>query len=135
MAIYALRQAFSAAIEEYNHCIAPSDLDYLKKRDDLSDLQSPIDRGDWIKGGNKGVITTILINGIETLLAASFSLTSLLLPDPEPKLVTFAVAMKVSTVLLFLLGVVTDWAKVQGSLTKNDAVIIKTFAEWFKFIL
>lgn len=107
----------------------------LGKPDDEWDLQSPIDRGEWIKEGNRDAITATMIKGTATLLATSLNLTSIHLSDAEAKLVTSAVAASVSTVLLFLLGAITDWAKGQGSRDKSDAALIKMFAKRSKTTL
>ncbi|KAL8871013.1 MAG: hypothetical protein Q9174_003071 [Haloplaca sp. 1 TL-2023] len=137
----ALQEAFLAAKKEYYHyhCGAPPEFALAPTAstdpDSPSDLESPVDRGDWIKEGNRGAITATMVKGTGLLLATSLSVTSILLTDPETKLITSAVSASVSTVLLFLLGAITDWAKGQGSLNKSDAAIIKIFAEWSKSTL
>ncbi|KAI4267511.1 MAG: hypothetical protein LQ337_008314 [Flavoplaca oasis] len=137
MALYNLEQAYSAAISEYFHCTLPKEAGFSRVPDGsgISEITSPVDRGDWIKEGNKGAITANIIKGSGTLLAVSISLTSVLTANSEAKLGMSAFAASASTVLIFLLSAVTDWTKAQGSLDKSDAAIIKVFAGWSKSTL
>lgn len=140
LALSALEHSLEAAITQWNRCHAnlvwySAGQTFVGAGRIFPEPLTAVDRGTYIKAGNKGAITANMIKGLGTGIAVGLSLTSTVLCESDAKMKTGAVAASVSTVLLFILGALVDWVKNQGSLDGSDAAMLKLFGEWSRLAL
>ncbi|KAL8995776.1 MAG: hypothetical protein Q9169_004564 [Polycauliona sp. 2 TL-2023] len=133
-ALYSLKQAYAAAIDEWFRCTPPTDGDFFRippaNGAGGGELTPPVNRGDGISDANKGFFTAHIITAGGTLLAAAIGLTSVHASDPETKKVATYMAASATLVILYLLSAISEWSKGQGDLDKYDAALIRVVSGW-----